>query len=41
MDGNKEERAYRLIQTVVRRVREAGEASGKHGSAKHAKPAAK
>ena len=41
MDGNKEERAYRLIQTVVRRVREAGEASGKLGSAKHAKPAAK
>jgi hypothetical protein len=41
MDGNKEERVYRLNQTVVRRVREAGEASGKHGSAKHAKPAAK
>jgi hypothetical protein len=41
MDGNKEERVYRLNQTVVRRVREAGGASGKHGSAKQAKPAAK
>jgi Bacterial SH3 domain len=41
MDGNKEERVYRLNQTVVRRVREAGEASRKHGSAKHAKPPAK
>src|SRR6266852_8179891 len=39
MDGNKEERVYRLIQTVVRRIREASEASGKHGSAKRAKPA--
>jgi len=39
MDGSKEERVYRLIQTVVRRIREASEASGKHGSAKHAKPA--
>jgi hypothetical protein len=29
MDGNKEERAYRLIQTVVRRIREGGEASRK------------
>jgi Bacterial SH3 domain len=41
MDGNKEERVYRLNQTVVRRVREAGVASGKHVSAKQAKPAAK
>jgi hypothetical protein len=41
MDGNKEERVYRLNQTVVRRVREAGGASGKHGSAKQTKPAAK
>jgi hypothetical protein len=41
MDGNKEERVYRLIQTVVRRVRVLGETSGKHGSAKPAKPAAK
>jgi len=41
MDGNKEERVYRLNQTVVRRVREAGGASGKHSSAKQAKPAAK
>jgi hypothetical protein len=39
MDGSKEERVYRLIQTVVRRIREASEASGKHGSAKRAKPA--
>ncbi len=41
MDGNKEERVYRLNQTVVRRIREASEASGKHGSAKQAKPATK
>jgi hypothetical protein len=38
MDGNKEERVYRLNQTVVRRVREA---TGKHLAAKPAKPAAK
>ena len=41
MDGSKEERVYRLNQTVVRRVREAGVASGKHVSPKQAKPAAK
>ncbi len=41
MDGNQEERVYRLNQTVVRRVREAGVASGKHVSPKQAKPAAK
>ncbi len=41
MDGSKEERSYRLIQTVVRRIREAGEASGKRGAAKLAKPTAK
>jgi hypothetical protein len=41
MDGNKEERVYRLIQTVVRRVREANETSGKHVQAKPARPAAK
>jgi len=41
MDGNKEEHVYRLIQTVVRRIREASEASGKRGSAKRVKPAAK
>ena len=34
MDGNKEERVYRLLQTVVRRIREPGEVPGKHGSAK-------
>ncbi len=41
MDGNKEERVYRLMQTVVRRIREPGETSGKHGPAKQVKPAAK
>src|SRR5881296_1386171 len=37
MDGNKQERVYRLIQTVVRRVREPGEVSGKRGSTKMGK----
>jgi len=41
IDGNKEERVYRLNQTVVRRVREASLAAGKHGSDKQVKPAAK
>jgi hypothetical protein len=41
MDGNKEERVYRLTQTVVRRIREPGETSAKRGSVKPAKPAAK
>jgi hypothetical protein len=41
MDGNKEERVYRLNQTVVRRIREANEAAGKHGLAKPVKPPAK
>jgi hypothetical protein len=41
MDGNKPELVYRLTQTVVRRVREPGEAPGKRGSTKPAKPAAK
>jgi hypothetical protein len=41
MDGNKEERVYHLIQTVVRRIRQPGEAAGKRGSTKPAKPAAK
>src|SRR5260370_42374659 len=41
MDGKKEERVYHLIQTVVRRVREANETTGKHEPAKQAKPAAK
>jgi len=36
MDGNKEERVYRLTQTVVRRVREPGELPGKHVLAKPA-----
>jgi hypothetical protein len=38
MNGNKEERVYRLMQTVVRRVREPGEASGKRVATKRAKP---
>jgi len=41
MEENREERVYRLNQTVVRRVRAAKEASGKHGSARQAKPAAR
>ena len=41
MDGNKEERVYRLIQTVVRRVREPGESSGKRVTAKRARPASR
>jgi hypothetical protein len=41
VDGSKDERVYRLNQTVVRRVREEGEAGGKRGPAKQAKPAAK
>jgi hypothetical protein len=41
IDRNKEERVYRLNQTVVRRVREPGEAAGKRGPAKTPKPAAK
>ena len=36
MDGNKEERSYRLIQTVVRRIREADDTGGRRGSAKPA-----
>src|SRR5437879_5734133 len=40
MDGNKEERVYRLIQTVVRRVREPGDVSNKRVAVKAAKPAA-
>ena len=34
MDGNKEERVYRLIQTVVRRIREDGDTPGKPGHSK-------
>jgi hypothetical protein len=40
MDGNKEERVYRLIQTVVRRIREDG-APAKKGSARTSKAAPK
>jgi SH3 domain-containing protein len=41
MDGNKDEHVYRLIQTVVRRIREANESARKHGTVKPAKPPAK
>ena len=37
-DGNKEERVYHLMQTVVRRIREPGEVSSKRAAMKHAKP---
>jgi hypothetical protein len=39
MDGKKEERVYRLNQTVVRRIREGPNASVKHAATKPAKPA--
>lgn len=38
MDRDKEERVYRLMQTVVRRIREPGETSGKRVTAKRSKP---
>lgn len=41
MDGKKDERVYRLMQTVVRRVREGDEAAGKRGVVKAAKPVAR
>jgi hypothetical protein len=41
MEGNKEERVYRLMQTVVRRIREPGESSAKRVASRRAKPAAK
>jgi Bacterial SH3 domain len=41
MDGNKEERVYRLIQTVVRRIREDGGVGKKSMRASAAKPTAK
>lgn len=37
MDEKREERVYRLIQTVVRRIRETGDASGKRVASKRAK----
>lgn len=37
MDGDKQERVYRLMQTVVRRIREPGETPGKRVAAKGAK----
>jgi SH3-like domain-containing protein len=41
IDSNKEERVYRLKQTVVRRIREGNEVSGRHASGKTRKPPAK
>ena len=41
MDGTKEERAYRLNQTVVRRVREGDVSAAIRSSVKAAKPATK
>jgi hypothetical protein len=41
MDGDKEEHVYRLMQTVVRRVREPGELPNKRLARKAAKPAEK
>src|SRR5258705_218398 len=41
MEGAKEERAYRLNQTVVRRVREGSDSSAKRGSVRTTKPAPK
>jgi hypothetical protein len=41
MDGKKEERVYRLMQTVVRRVREGDDASGKRDAVKATKPSAR
>lgn len=41
MDGDKEERVYRLMQTVVRRIREPGETSGKRIAAKRGRPASR
>jgi hypothetical protein len=38
LDGDKEQRTYRLIQTVIRRIREPGEAPSKSNRAKPAKP---
>jgi SH3 domain-containing protein len=38
MDGDSKEQVYRLMQTVVRRIREPGEASGKWVTAKRPKP---
>jgi len=37
VDGDKEERVYRLIQTVVRRIREPGETARKRVGARRAK----
>jgi hypothetical protein len=41
LNGKKEERVYRLMQTVVRRVREGDDASGKRGAAKTDKSSAR
>lgn len=39
MDGSKEERLYRLMQTVVRRIREPGETSARRSAAKRTRSA--
>jgi hypothetical protein len=41
MDGNKEERVYRLNQTVVRRIREGKDATSKRSAARLTKPTVK
>jgi hypothetical protein len=41
MGSNKAERVYRLMQTVVRRIREDGEIAKKSGRAATSKPSAK
>lgn len=41
MDGDKEERIYRLMQTVVRRIREPGETSGRRSAAKRTRSASR
>jgi hypothetical protein len=39
LDDSKQERVYRMIQTVIRRIREPGEAPSKPSRAKPTKPA--
>jgi hypothetical protein len=39
MDGDKKERVYRLIQTVVRRIRQEGDSGSRTGGAKSKKRA--
>lgn len=39
MNADKEERVYRLMQTIVRRIRESGESPGRRAAARHTRPA--